>query len=152
MFYYLGILFLVALDQLAKYLAVKYLLPLNTLPLWQNVLHLTYAENTGAAFGMLSGKQLFLIGVTSIVILAMLIVLQRFINNPQETWLKLSLVLLISGGLGNLTDRIRLDYVVDFIDFRLINFAIFNTADSLVSVGTVLLLYVVLFNKTKMKL
>lgn len=150
MYYYIAIALLIALDQWTKLLAVKFLMPIDTLPLWQNVLHLTYAENTGAAFSMLSGNQTFLIGITGVVILIMFVVLLRFMKNPDEMLLKICLVLLIGGGIGNLIDRVRLDYVVDFIDVRLIHFAIFNGADSFVSIGTVLLFYIVLFNKTKL--
>ncbi len=149
MFYFLSILVLIALDQGTKYLAVKYLAPIDTLPLFQGILHLTYAENTGAAFSILSGNQFFLKVVTLIAISLMVFVLYRLLKNPSETWLKVCFVLLISGGIGNLIDRVRLDSVVDFIDFRAINFAIFNGADSWVSIGTVLLFYVVLTKKTK---
>jgi signal peptidase II len=148
MYYYIGILFFVALDQFTKLLAVKYLIPIDTLPLINEVLHLTYAENTGAAFSILSGKQFFLKIVTFLAIGAMFYVLHKLLKTPSEFWMKICFTLLISGGIGNLIDRFRLNYVVDFIDFRLINFAIFNVADSLVSVGIVLLSYILIFNKT----
>lgn len=149
MYYYIIMLLLIALDQLTKYLAVAYLQPIDTLPIIEGVIHLTYVENTGAAFSMLSGNQLFLKGVTIVAITIMMFVFRKLLSKPEEDWIKACFVLIISGGIGNLIDRLRLDYVIDFIDFRLINFAIFNGADSFVSVGTALLFYVVFFGKTK---
>lgn len=143
------LILLIASDQIAKYLAVQYLLPIDTLPLVQDVLHLTYAENTGAAFSMLSGNQTLLIGVTSVTLVIMAVILFVIRKKPNELLMQFAMIMILGGGIGNLIDRVRLHYVVDFIDFRLINFAIFNLADTWVNIGTALLFYVILFNKTK---
>lgn len=137
----------VLVDQLSKYYVVKDLMGIGSYPLIENVFHLTYCENTGAAFSALSGKQGFLIGFT---ILMVIVVLGLFFCIPKikkYTVANLGLSLIASGAIGNLIDRIRLNYVVDFFDFRLIGFAIFNMADCFVVIGCGLMVYAIWFNK-----
>jgi len=135
---YIGIVFIgIALDQLTKWLAVRFLMPIDTCPLIRGVLHLTYVENRGAAFGMLANNRWVFLIVSTIAILAMVFYL--FSGLSEGRLAGISLAMLISGGIGNMIDRIALGYVVDFIDFRLINFAVFNGADSFVCVGAGLL-------------
>ncbi len=136
---YIGIVAMgIALDQLTKWLAVKFLMPIDTCPLIKNVLHLTYAENRGAAFGMLANNRWVFLVISTVAILAMLFYL--FSGLSEGRLAGIAIAMLISGGIGNMIDRILLGYVVDFIDFRLINFAIFNGADSFVCVGAGLLI------------
>ncbi len=146
MLYFLMIVCVIVLDQLSKYAAVRYLKPIGTYPLLQDVFHLTFARNTGAAFSILRGKQIFLIGLTLIVIAFLTGYLIRLMPErlPLVKW---SLVLVIGGAVGNLIDRMRLGYVVDFFDFRLINFTIFNVADIAIVVGTILLSLAILFTE-----
>lgn len=142
--YFIIIALLVAIDQVFKYLVESYLKPIGTFPIIKDVFHLTYGRNTGAAFSILQGKQAFLITVTSIVTIALIVYLIK--NYKTQNYLLLiSLTLVISGALGNLIDRVRLNYVVDFLDFTLINYPIFNTADIFVVSGTTLLAYFMLF-------
>ncbi len=147
LFYLALIIGVIVLDQLSKLWAVAYLQPLATLPLIPGVLHFTYSENSGAAFSILRDKQSLLVGVTFVAMIAMSIYLYKWAQEDGERWHKLCLAAIIGGGIGNLIDRIRLAYVVDFIDFRLINFAIFNVADSFISVGSVGLLLLLLLKK-----
>ena len=136
---YIGIVGIgILLDQLTKWLAVKFLMPIDTVPIIQDALHLTYAENRGAAFGMLANNRWVFLIISSIAIAAMVFYL--FSGLSEGILAGISLSMLISGGIGNMIDRIALGYVVDFIDFRLINFAIFNGADSFVCVGAGLLI------------
>ncbi len=135
----------IALDQISKYLAVAFLKPIGTLPIIKNALHLTYSENTGAAFSILRGKQLFLISITILAMLFMLGYLYKWSQVDGQHWQKMCFALIIGGGIGNLIDRIRIGYVVDFIDFRLINFAIFNVADSFIVVGVIALMTLLIF-------
>ena len=80
-------LLLVGVDQLIKYLAIQFLAPLETYPLWEDILHLTYVENKGAAFGIFSGKTFWLVGVTGVVILVLLLALLfRKIKTPMLMW------------------------------------------------------------------
>ncbi|WP_333645116.1 signal peptidase II, partial [Thermanaerovibrio acidaminovorans] len=106
--------------------------------------HLTYARNTGAAFSILRDKQAFLILVTTIVVGALIYYLIKILKTGEVAF-KLSLAIIIGGALGNLIDRVRLNYVTDFLDFTLINYPIFNLADVFVVSGVVMLSYMLLF-------
>ena len=128
----------IALDQITKLLAVKFLLPIDTVPIIKDVLHLTYVENSGAAFGMLADSRWVFMLISSIAILVMAFYL--FAGYAQNLLYEISLSMLIAGGIGNMIDRTILGYVVDMIDFRLINFAVFNGADSFVCVGAGILI------------
>lgn len=129
---------IVFVDQLTKYLTVFYLKPVDTVPLIQDVLHLTYVENRGAAFGMLSeNRWVFMtVSIVAILLLAVYLIWKK----PKDKWVCLSLSFIIGGGIGNMIDRVALGYVVDMIDFRLIHFAVFNVADSFVCVGAGILM------------
>lgn len=145
MLYLISIVAIIILDQIAKYFAVTKLQPIPTFPLIENVFHLTYRENRGAAFSMLNEKQSFLIVITSIVIIAMIFYLIKVYKKPDYKILCIAMTMVIGGAIGNLIDRVRLNYVIDFFDFNLINFAVFNTADVFIVCGAVLLSYAILF-------
>lgn len=137
----LAIIFgVVGLDQLTKWLAVIWLKGEASFPLWQDVLHFTYAENTGMAFSLFSGENerwVFML-FSSVAIVGILVYL--FFFKPEGKWMQVSLAMIAGGGIGNMIDRLLLGYVVDFIDFTLIDFAIFNVADSFVCVGAGILI------------
>lgn len=145
--YVVLILVIVAIDQLSKWLVVLYVKPIDTVPLIQNIFHLTYSENTGAAFSILQGKQTFLVLVTAIAMTVMFVYLMKWSTQQGDIFAKIAFAMLIGGGIGNLIDRIRLGYVVDFFDARFINFAVFNMADSFVVVGVGLYLITQIFVK-----
>jgi signal peptidase II len=128
----------IILDQVTKALAVAYLKAIETFPLIEGVLHLTYAENTGMAFGMLKEHRWVFMVTSTILILAMGFYL--YAMKSENRLYDVAIAMVVSGGIGNMIDRIGLGYVVDFIDFRLINFAVFNGADSFVCVGAGLLM------------
>lgn len=140
---------LIILDQTVKFFVVKYLMPIDTYPLIEGFFHLTYAENMGAAFSILQGKQMLLIVITIVFTTFLAFYLFKTKTNKSTRCFKVSLCLIIGGAIGNLVDRIRLGYVIDFFDFRYINFAIFNTADSFVVVGTILLAIIILFGDSE---
>lgn len=148
----------VVLDQLTKMLAVKHLKPIGSYPLWENVFHLTYHENPGAAFGMLDEHPwvFMLFSTVAILLLAVYLFFDRsYLSDKGEDgrypkiplFSGISIALIVTGGIGNMIDRIgtRILYdrgfVVDFLDFTLIDFAIFNVADSFVTVGAFLLAF-----------
>lgn len=124
-------------DQLTKLLAVKYLMHVHSVPIWKDVLHLTYVENRGAAFGMLAGAPWVFNTISIITVIIILGYL--YLGHAENRLYAVSLSMIASGGIGNLIDRLSLGYVVDFIDFTLIDFAVFNGADSFVCVGAGLL-------------
>ena len=128
----------ILLDQLTKWLSVEFLKPIETFPIIKGVIHLTYVENRGAAFGMLADKRYIFMIVSTVMILVLSFILYSGSYKGSPLYLT-SFALIVSGGIGNMIDRILLGYVVDFIDFRLINFAVFNGADSFVCVGAGLL-------------
>lgn len=137
----------VGLDQLTKFLSVVFLKPISTLPIIKDVIHLTYVENRGAAFGMLKDQRWIFIIISTVAIITMLAYL--YLGHADNLLMAVSLSMIISGGIGNMIDRLALGYVVDFIDFRLINFAVFNGADSFVCVGAGLLLLSVILPEMK---
>ena len=137
----------VIIDQITKLLAVKYLIPVGSVPLIKfgnvQVLNLTYVENTGAAFGMLKDAPWVFNSISTIAIIVMLAYL--FLGHAESMLSGIALSMLISGGIGNMIDRIRLQYVVDMIyldmfDFLSIN-TVFNAADSFVCIGAALLVF-----------
>ncbi len=134
---------MVAADQLTKLWAICKLKPLQTFELLPGILHLTYAENTGAAFSIFQGKTAFLIILPVIVCLAIVhYLISKRAKHALERW---SLVLILSGAVGNIIDRIMRGAVVDFFEIRLFEFAIFNVADIFVTIGAVLLFVYILF-------
>lgn len=145
MLYFIGIAGLVVFDQLTKLWAVNYLQKVGTMPLLGNFVNFTFASNNGAAFSILQGQKLLLIVVPFIFSIAciVLIALRRMNSKIGD----LSLMLIAAGGIGNLIDRVFRGYVVDFIYFEKIHFAIFNVADSCVCVGVVLLVIYLLISE-----
>lgn len=141
---------LLALDQGTKTLAGQYLRTNGPLVIWPGVFELRYLENTGAAFGMLKNHQwMFILFAAVIAAGAGYFYLElsvRRLKGAQKRWpLQLVCVLLLSGALGNMIDRIVHRYVIDFFYFSLIDFPIFNVADIYVCTGTGLLLVLLLF-------
>ncbi|MEH1842949.1 MAG: signal peptidase II [Nostoc sp.] len=133
------------LDQITKYWVVQTFSLGQTLPLLPGIFHFTYVTNTGAAFSLLSGKVEWLRWL-SLGVSLVLIALALF-GPTLNFWDQLGYGLILGGAMGNGIDRFVLGYVVDFLDFRLINFAVFNVADSFISIGIVCLL-IASFQKT----
>ncbi len=129
----------VILDQVTKYIAASYFTDIgDTIPLWEGVFHFTYAENTGGAFSFFEGGAVWLRWVSFVVSLAL--ACYGFIEKlPLVEQLAYGFVL--AGAFGNGIDRFLFGYVVDFLDFRLINFPIFNIADVCINIGIVFLIY-----------
>ena len=144
MFIWLAIIAVtVFLDQITKYLTILYLKPIDTLPLITDVIHLTYLENKGAAFGMMKDARWLFMLISTVAIVGILVYMLW--KRPTSKLLCTALSLIVGGGIGNMIDRTLLGYVVDMIDFRLINFAVFNVADSFVCVGAgLMMLYLIL--------
>lgn len=140
--YYLLILVLVVTDQASKAYIRSGMMPGDSIPVIAQVFHITYVQNTGAAFSILQGEQLLLKVLPIAVIVGIALYLQ--VKGKNEHWsLKTALSLIIAGGIGNLIDRIRFGFVVDFLDFRV--FPVFNIADIAVCTGCGFLILYVLF-------
>lgn len=147
---FLAIILLVILDQISKYAAVANLKTINaTHPFIEGLLQFRYIHNTGASFGILQGKQTFLIIVTTITLLLLLVVIYR--NIFKSTTEQIALILIAAGGIGNLIDRVINGYVVDFLDFQFIDFPVFNVADSFVCIGFSLFILYYIIEEIKNK-
>jgi len=142
---FLGLIALVLADQFTKYIAVVHLKDQPAIPIIPDVLELNYLENRGAAFGMLQNQKIFFVFVAVIILAMIIYVLFKMPEKRKYTILHVLLVLVAAGAIGNMIDRLRLDYVVDFISFVLIHFPIFNVADIYVTVATTLLVILLLF-------
>ena len=137
--YALIIAAVIAIDRFVKLWAQK-ALPTRegwTLPVWEDVFHLTYVENRGAAFGMLQNQRVFFVIITLLIVLVLIWLL--FIKKEQKFLTGAALSLIMGGALGNFYDRLVYGFVVDMFDFRLINFAVFNVADSALCIGVALI-------------
>ena len=139
---------LVGADQAIKLWAIANLKDMPERPFLQigsfDWMHLRYLENSGAAFSMLSGSRLFLIVFPVIMVSVCLYLLHRM--GRTRRWLYAALPLIAAGGIGNLIDRIIRDgKVVDYLDFQLLRFAVFNFADICVTVGVAILMIGILF-------
>jgi len=146
--YGLIFIFFLAIDQITKYFAVALLQGNSSVHLIGNFLRFTYVENRGAAFGILQNQRLFFI-ISTVVLVAFLIYMIVF-NKKVTTATKLTLSLILSGAIGNFIDRLRLGYVIDFVDVRFgdfYDFPVFNVADSCLVVGVIILVILILFNK-----
>ena len=129
---------LIAADLLTKLAASK--LGNREVVLIPGVLSFSYIENHGAAFGIMQGRQWLLIVISAVMIAAAVVFYIRRIRDIQYRYLRVLIVFLVAGALGNMIDRIMLGYVRDFIYFKLIHFPVFNVADIYVTVSAVLIL------------
>lgn len=117
------------LDRLTKRWAMTSLEPVGSVPVLP-FFHLTYVENTGAAWGMLQGRNVALIAISLALLGGLLYLRRQWTGRPWELY---GSTLVIGGALGNLYDRIAYGYVVDFFDFLV--WPVFNVADSCITVG-----------------
>lgn len=125
----------IGIDQLTKLLVLKFMELYESIPLIENVLHITYIQNRGAAFGMLAENRWIFMVLSSVAIVGIGVYLFRFCR--ERMLLQMGLALILGGGVGNMIDRIAYGYVVDMIDFCPFDFWvwIFNVADACVCVG-----------------
>lgn len=133
-----SMLFLVALDQIIKLLVLNYLQPIGSFPLIDGFIQLSYVQNKGAAFGSFSDKtELLAIFTLVVIIVGILALMFKKIKFGVEY---VCVVFLISGGIGNLIDRIYRGFVIDYIEPLFIDFAVFNFADILVTCSAIVLI------------
>ena len=143
--YIIAALVMIVLDQVVKYWALTSLQAQHTIPLIENVFHLTYVENRGAAFSLLAQFDSRWIFVALAVIITIVIFIVLRIDYIQTALGRWSLVLVAAGALGNAIDRVIHGFVVDLFDFRLIHFPVFNVADIFICVGGVLFVIYFMF-------
>ncbi len=136
---------LIFLDQYTKYLVLTFLKPRGSVTLIKGVLELRYLENRGAAFGILQNRQWVFVVFAIVCIIACAWYGWRLALSGGHTAMLLCLSFLAAGAAGNLIDRVHRGFVVDFIYVSLINFPIFNLADTYVTLSTIALIILVLF-------
>lgn len=144
---YLLALIVVTLDQTSKYLILSRLPFGSSVPVIDNIMHLTTVRNPGGAFGLFQSWAGLLTFVTIAVIIIIVFLIRR--RTPLPVVLGIALAFQLGGAAGNLIDRVRFQYVVDFIDFRV--WPVFNLADSAITVGILLLIYYLLFCEGRRK-
>lgn len=160
-------IFMIFLDQITKWLAVVNLKNKQSFVIWKDVFELHYLENQSAAFGVdllsiiqklfqfqyfidhpdvfLKVRMAFFTVLTILVVILFIVMYYKIPWDKHFMWLKVILVFFVAGAIGNLIDRVCLNYVVDFFYFKLINFPIFNVADIYVTVAAILFIILCLF-------
>ena len=134
--YYFMVILICFLDQLSKFCVEKSVLQGSSIPVIKNFFHITLVHNTGAAFGMFRERPyLFIVIAVLAIILIGYFLTQR--SREMRVSEKLALCFILGGTSGNLIDRVRCGYVIDFIDFRI--WPVFNLADSFITIGAVML-------------
>ncbi|SDG68635.1 signal peptidase II Aspartic peptidase. MEROPS family A08 [Aneurinibacillus thermoaerophilus] len=132
-YYYVIALLVFLVDRFTKWLVVTYMEIGQSIPLWEGVFHLTSHRNKGAAFGILQNQRAFFIIITLVVIVGIVWYLRKMVK--ESTLVSWALALILGGAAGNFYDRLLTGEVVDFFDFTLIHFPIFNVADSVIVIG-----------------
>lgn len=136
---------LIIADRVLKVYAVKKLKDHPNKPVINGILELNYLENTGAAFGLLRGQRIFFILVGTIIICAIIWLIFKMPRKKKYVAAHIALSLIFAGAVGNMTDRIIYEYVIDYIYFSFIRFPVFNLADAYVTVSTIMLIILLLF-------
>lgn len=129
---------LTAADQLIKYFVLTYLKPIWEKLVIPGVLRFTYVENDGAMMGLFGGKAQVMMWITVVIIAVLLVLL--LLKKIKFGFNYCCLVAIIAGGIGNLIDRFRLGFVIDYIDVLFVKFYVFNFADCLITVGAFLII------------
>jgi len=131
----------IIIDQWSKYYVKTHMLPGMSIPVLDNIFHITYVLNAGAAFGILENQQMFFV-IIAVVMLG--VTLYFFRQIPVSFRLmRLGLSLLAGGAVGNVIDRVQTGYVVDFFDFRI--WPVFNVADIAIVTGVACIIYTLTF-------
>ena len=132
---YIGILIII-IDQVTKYIAKSNLELNQSIPIIKNFFHITLTTNTGAGFGLLKENNSLIAFITVLILGFMLFYYDKLPKKGKE---HISIVLIVSGALSNLFDRIFLGHIIDFIDFKI--WPIFNMADSCITIGVIYLVF-----------
>jgi signal peptidase II len=127
--------FVLVVDQITKFLVVSNMNPNDTIPVIENIFHITFVRNPGAAFGIFPNQTSFFVIVSLIVIIVIIGVYWKLAYRNKI--FTVALALQLGGAVGNLIDRLRFTYVVDFFDFRI--WPVFNIADMAIVIGVVFL-------------
>ncbi|AMJ41784.1 signal peptidase II [Anaerotignum propionicum] len=136
---------LIGLDQATKYLALTNLKPIGSMVFMKGFLDFTFVENRGVAFGMFSGQRWFILLLTAVITVALLYYYNKLPRTKEYQLVRMVMILIFSGAIGNMIDRVFRGYVVDFFEFSFFKFPVFNVADIYVVVGVCILAFLILF-------
>lgn len=140
--YFIISILIFAADITTKHLVQRAMKPYQSIPVLENIFHITYVQNTGAAFSILKGKTFLFTAVSSVIILTIIYILIKYPIKRKIFGIVMAMIL--GGAFGNLIDRLRYGYVVDFLDFRV--WPVFNIADCAIVLGVVVLAYLITFH------
>ena len=143
--YLVGVVVLTFIDQITKVMAVDALKGKAPFEIISVVFEFYYLENKGAAWGVMSGARIFFLVLTVVIVALIIYVSAKMPHNKRMLPLRIVLIVLSAGAIGNFIDRLYLGYVRDFIYFKLINFPIFNVADIYVTVSVIVFAILILF-------
>lgn len=136
---------LTAFDQLTKYMVTSSFALYESRVVIKNILSFTYIRNAGVAWGMFQGKRIVFLVLTAVVLLFCFYLYANIAEQKKYRLLRIALIVLVSGAVGNMIDRIKLGYVVDFFCLEFINFPIFNVADIFVVVSMIGIFLLIMF-------
>lgn len=149
--YFLVIIGEIAIDQYSKYLIVRDFKLYDSITIINNFFNITYVQNFGAGFSIFQNAKVFLstISIATIVMLTYYF----FISKRKDYLNQIAYLLIIGGAFGNLIDRLKQDYVVDFLDFKIFNydFPVFNFADCFITVGCFIIIINILLESRNAK-
>lgn len=148
MIYFIIAALVVMLDQVAKYFITIQMTPGVDVPLIPGIIHLTYIENTGAAFSFMSDMRWVLVIVSAIVIIVLIIGMIKYKDKIDPIG-KLALAAILGGAVSHLFDRAVLGYVVDFLEFDFVRFAVMDVADWFITVGGIVFCIYYLVSSSK---
>lgn len=148
MFYWIGIIALILIDQIVKIIVDRNMFFGETIPLLSDFFHITYVQNRGIAFGIFQGKINLISVVTVIAIIGIIV---YFIKNKKNSnsFENTAYAFIIAGAIGNMIDRLFRGYVVDMLDFRGIWNFVFNIADVYINIGVIILILELLLKRRK---
>ncbi|MBP2630879.1 MAG: Lipoprotein signal peptidase [Firmicutes bacterium] len=132
---------IILIDQLSKFYIQETMTIGMSHPIITGVFHITYILNPGAAFGILENQRIFFIFIAIAMIFVVAYIYPKLPSN--SSLLRLGIALLVGGAIGNVIDRVKFGYVVDFFDFRI--WPIFNIADITIVIGVTLIIYSMVF-------
>jgi len=143
--YFVFITIFVSLDQFSKLAIVRYIKPGNRIVVIRDFFNISHVHNYGAGFSILQNARFFLITLTIVACFALIYLLVT--SDKKDVFSRISYLLILSGAIGNFIDRIRLGYVIDFLDFKIFgyDFPVFNVADCFITVGCFLLIIKILW-------
>ena len=140
MYFLIPFLVLLIADQAVKHLIRTTMVQGQSIPIIENIFHITYIENPGAAFGILANQRMLFLILTAVIVGVMIYLYCSLSNKKSLTAISLGIV--VSGAIGNFIDRFMQGTVTDFLDFRI--WPIFNIADIAICVGLALICYFII--------